>query len=82
MTIELITPRLCLRRFVAGDSAAMAALFADGAVGPLDAKGAVNFAASFIAASADEWPDGGCGALAVVPRGDLRLSCQSVQPAR
>ena len=71
----------------------MAALFADGAVrkhlslGSLDAKGALNFAASFIAASRDEWRDGGCGALAVVPRGpggksDGKFSGQSDRPSQ
>ncbi len=32
MKIELITPQLCLRPLVVDDRAAMAALFADGAV--------------------------------------------------
>ncbi len=85
MVIELSTPRLCLRPLVAGDGAAMAVLFADEAVrkhlavGPLDARGAANFAASFISASADEWRDGGCGALAVVPHDQGRQSGR--QPA-
>ena len=74
MAIELVTHRLLLRPFVDGDQAALADLFADPAVrrhlamAPMAPKGAANFAAGFMRASYDEWREGGCGVLAIVPR--------------
>ncbi len=76
MNLELVTSRLLLRPFAQGDLPAMADLFADEvvqrylSVGHLGPTGARNFAATFMASSHDEWREGGCGVLAVVPRGE------------
>jgi len=79
MAIELLTARLLLRPFNDGDQPALAALFADAAVrrhlamGPMGAHGAANLATSFIRGSHAEWREGGCGALAIVPRRDIQV---------
>lgn len=76
MSVQIVTSRLVLRRFTQADLPALADLFADTAVqeylavGLLGPRGAREFAASFIRASDDEWREGGCGVLAMVPRGD------------
>lgn len=80
MTIELFTARLMLRPFVDGDQPALAALFADGAVrrhlalGTMGAQGAANLATNLIRGSHAEWREGGCGALAIVPRRGAQVS--------
>ena len=75
MNLEIITSRLLLRPFTAGDLPALAELFADVAVqrhlavGHMGPVGARDFAATFMRASHDEWREGGCGVLSTVPRG-------------
>ena len=74
MDMEIVTARLSLRSFLDEDLPALADLFADGAVqqhlavGPMGPSGAREFAATFIRNSHDEWREGGCGVLSVVPR--------------
>lgn len=74
MDLEIDTSRLLLRPFVDSDGEALADLFADDAVrrhlalSPLGRPGARNFALEFMRNSHDEWREGGCGALAIVPR--------------
>jgi len=75
MNLEIVTSRLLLRPFTAGDLPALAELFADVAVqrhlavGHMAPDGARNFAATFMRASHDEWREGGCGVLSIMPRG-------------
>ncbi len=75
MAVEILTSRLLLRRFAQTDLPALAHLFADTAVqeylavGLMGPKGARAFAETFIRASDDEWREGGCGVMAMVPRG-------------
>jgi RimJ/RimL family protein N-acetyltransferase len=75
MNLEIITSRLLLRPFTEGDLPALAELFADVAVqrylavGHMGPVGARDFAATFMRASHDEWREGGCGVLSIVPRG-------------
>ncbi len=73
--VGILTSRLLLRRFAQTALPALAHLFADTAVqeylavGLMGPKGARAFAETFIRASDDEWREGGCGVMAMVPRG-------------
>ncbi len=76
--MELVTRRLLMRPFVDGDLAALADLFADEtvrrhlALTPMEAGGAASFTAGFIRGSQIDWQEGGCGALAILPRRGTR----------
>lgn len=71
--MEIVTPRLVLRRLDTGDVEAMGALFQDAAVRrhlavtPMDAQEAHDFAAQFIRESRAEFQRSGCGAMALTP---------------
>ena len=75
MAVGILTSRLLLRRFTQTALPALAHLFSDTAVqeylavGLMGPKGARAFAETFIRASDDEWREGGCGVMAMVPRG-------------
>ncbi|MFP6773028.1 MAG: GNAT family N-acetyltransferase [Alphaproteobacteria bacterium] len=75
MAVKILTSRLLLRRFTQTDLPALPEMFADTAVqeylaiGLMGPKGARAFAETFIRASDDEWREGGCGVMAMVPRG-------------
>ena len=91
MDMEIVTARLSLRSFLDEDLPALADLFADGAVqqhlavGPMGPSGAREFAATFIRNSHDEWREGGCGVLSVVPRsgdGEVEVGARASPPGR
>ena len=76
---EIISNRLCLRRFCSGDLRALAALFADPeitrylALEDMARDVALDFAAEFIDGSDEEFASHGSGALALTVQGGEEL---------